>query len=161
VFECFGPLDADVWAEDRVIPFRAALLGTVGYLGEALVRYRVVSGLSAAARSGFSHPLAKYVYAPGEIEGVEAITRQQLRDLAVCPTADGRVRRQLEARFDELRFRRDLLEGKAKTAAAIRVLKTPVSKRLVAAEYLKFCFPSLYLAGRKTVASLKNLVRHG
>ncbi len=41
VFERFGPMLPEVINEDSVIPFRAALLGTVAYVDEPLVRYRV------------------------------------------------------------------------------------------------------------------------
>jgi glycosyltransferase involved in cell wall biosynthesis len=40
VFDVFGPLAPDVVFEDMVIPFRAALLGELSFIPEALVRYR-------------------------------------------------------------------------------------------------------------------------
>ena len=43
VFDFFGPLPNDVQAEDTVIPFRSALLGSIGYIHEPLVYYRTSS----------------------------------------------------------------------------------------------------------------------
>lgn len=40
VFDLFGPLGKNILFEDHVIPFRAALLGEVKYIDEALVLYR-------------------------------------------------------------------------------------------------------------------------
>jgi glycosyltransferase involved in cell wall biosynthesis len=41
VFEIFGPLQKDVFNEDMVIPFRAALIGEIKYIDESLVLYRL------------------------------------------------------------------------------------------------------------------------
>ncbi len=40
VFRVFGPMNAQVWNEDTVLPFRAKLLGDIGWVDEVLVRYR-------------------------------------------------------------------------------------------------------------------------
>lgn len=40
LFDVFGPLDDEVLMGDRVIPFRAAIIGKLGYIDEALVLYR-------------------------------------------------------------------------------------------------------------------------
>jgi glycosyltransferase involved in cell wall biosynthesis len=40
VFDVFGPMQKNITFEDRVIAFRAALLGEIRYLPEPLVRYR-------------------------------------------------------------------------------------------------------------------------
>lgn len=40
VFQVFGPMAKDIVQSDRVIPFRAALLGTLHYIQEPLVLYR-------------------------------------------------------------------------------------------------------------------------
>ena len=40
LFDFFGPLESDAVTEDRILAMRAALLGEIGYLSEALVRYR-------------------------------------------------------------------------------------------------------------------------
>lgn len=41
VFDMFGPLQEEVFNEDMVIPFRAALIGEVKYIAEPLVLYRL------------------------------------------------------------------------------------------------------------------------
>ena len=41
LFDAFGPIDEAAMVEDSVIPFRAAVLGGIGYVDEPLVRYRV------------------------------------------------------------------------------------------------------------------------
>ncbi|HJQ67358.1 MAG TPA: glycosyltransferase [Blastocatellia bacterium] len=41
VFDLFGPLQKEVFNEDMVIPFRAALIGEVKYIDEPLVLYRL------------------------------------------------------------------------------------------------------------------------
>lgn len=52
VFSEFLPLDSNVIHEDRVLPFRALLLGgELGYVNECLVDYRRDIGVSAAYRS--------------------------------------------------------------------------------------------------------------
>lgn len=40
IFEVFGPLDPEIVFEDRVLPFRAAMLGKVSYIDATLVHYR-------------------------------------------------------------------------------------------------------------------------
>ena len=40
VFRVFGPMSTQVWNEDTVLPFRAKLLGDIGWVDEVLVRYR-------------------------------------------------------------------------------------------------------------------------
>lgn len=40
-FEKFGPIPPGVLSEDRILPFRASLLGEVLYLHETLVKYRI------------------------------------------------------------------------------------------------------------------------
>jgi glycosyltransferase involved in cell wall biosynthesis len=40
LFDLFGPIPEDVQFEDRVLPFRAALVGHIRYVNEKVVRYR-------------------------------------------------------------------------------------------------------------------------
>ena len=40
VFRVFGPMSTQVWNEDTVLPFRAKLLGDIGWVDEVLVHYR-------------------------------------------------------------------------------------------------------------------------
>lgn len=54
VFDAFGPLGSGLSAEDRILPFRATLLGRVAYLDEPLVQYRVV-GISAHRGQSSAH----------------------------------------------------------------------------------------------------------
>ena len=67
VFREFGPLGPGLSTEDRVIPFRAALLGRIAYLDEPLVHHRV-GGISSQVGSetvqgylyGITHRLRKW-----------------------------------------------------------------------------------------------------
>ena len=56
LFDRFGPIDPAAIVEDTVIPFRAAVLGEVGYVDEPLVRYRVggISGLVQGRSFGWN-----------------------------------------------------------------------------------------------------------
>lgn len=40
VFRVFGPMSTQVWNEDSVLPFRAKLIGEIGWVDEVLVQYR-------------------------------------------------------------------------------------------------------------------------
>lgn len=40
VFRIFGPMSTQVWNEDHVLPFRAKLIGDIGWVDEVLVQYR-------------------------------------------------------------------------------------------------------------------------
>ncbi len=67
VFDCFGPLGKGLSAEDRVVPFRATLLGDVVYVDMALVGHRQ-GGISSTTGKppgweylyGVSHKLRKW-----------------------------------------------------------------------------------------------------
>lgn len=50
LFDRFGPIQETGLYEDRVMLFRARLIGTVGYVDDRLVRYRRGMGLSAASQ---------------------------------------------------------------------------------------------------------------
>ncbi len=56
LFDRFGPIDESAIVEDTVIPFRAAVLGEVGYVDAPLVRYRVggISGLVEGRSFGWN-----------------------------------------------------------------------------------------------------------
>jgi len=41
VFRVFGPMSTQVWNEDSVLPFRAKLIGEIGWVDEVLVQYRL------------------------------------------------------------------------------------------------------------------------
>ena len=53
VFDKFGPLGSDLGVEDTIVPFRAALLGEIGYVEEPLVKYRMV-GMSSTRISSYT-----------------------------------------------------------------------------------------------------------
>ena len=40
LFRVFGPMSTQVWNEDSVLPFRAKLIGEIGWVDEILVQYR-------------------------------------------------------------------------------------------------------------------------
>ena len=56
LFDRFGPIDEAARVEDTVIPFRAAVLGELGYVDAPLVRYRVggISGLVEGRSFGWN-----------------------------------------------------------------------------------------------------------
>lgn len=68
VFDHFGPLGPELSSEDRVMPFRATLLGEVVYLKDPLVKYRMggISGMDARSDTeeflyGLFHRLRKWI----------------------------------------------------------------------------------------------------
>jgi len=95
IYDRFGPIGADIGVEDRVLPFRAGLIGEILYLDAPLVRWRIGGLSEGAARMtgrdylyGISHRLRKWTAAidahvlarhgdldyPGK-DGIEAVCR--------------------------------------------------------------------------------------
>ncbi len=76
LFRRFGPITETGLFEDRVLHFRARLIGTVSYVEDRLVRYRRGIGLSARQRSD-----------PARLLEVDRATLRQRRSdcLAVAP----------------------------------------------------------------------------
>lgn len=70
VFDEFGPLGPGLSVEDTIIPFRAALLGGIGYVDEPLIKYRTggvsgAPGLQVTSQEylyGISHKLRKWQF---------------------------------------------------------------------------------------------------
>jgi glycosyltransferase involved in cell wall biosynthesis len=76
LIERFPAMSEKVWAEDQVFGFRGRLLGPIGVIDEALVRYRSGSGLTTS-RSKFS--FKKYLM--NQLNGIR-IYRQRADDAA-------------------------------------------------------------------------------
>lgn len=83
VFDIFGPMSEQVVHEDYVIPFRAAILGSVEYLDEPLVLYRSHSGNLHfdADHKGKPDPKKMLSRIPGQTADYSAVYRTRLNDL--------------------------------------------------------------------------------
>lgn len=58
VYSCFGPLGEKITTEDVIIPVRASIIGSIAYISEPLVRWRV-GGVSFAPKEMSAH---EYLY---------------------------------------------------------------------------------------------------
>lgn len=85
LFALFPPIAPDVVHEDRVLPFRALLLGgKIVYLNEMLVDYRIEGGVS---RTPLDQTMVKQFTVRSEQRGL-ADARQRLADLRHHPIDD-------------------------------------------------------------------------
>jgi glycosyltransferase involved in cell wall biosynthesis len=82
VFDMFGPLQEEVFNEDMVIPFRAALVGEVKYIDEFLVLYRLHGDNAHFTESRFLKG-GRDLHAAmlGHADAKIAIYRNRLQDL--------------------------------------------------------------------------------
>lgn len=83
VFRRFGPLTDRLAAEDKVLPFRAAMIGTIGYVHRSLVYYRRHAGnvwLGATKRAqAYEDWHSQLAY---RRLAIATVVRQRLADLA-------------------------------------------------------------------------------
>ena len=94
VFSALPPLDSSVRHEDRVLPFRAMLLGgTVSLVDEKLVRYRVDGGISRGKVTSAHDYLFKQL--PAQLTRTLPDARQRLVDLEVVGPNDLALRQVL------------------------------------------------------------------
>ena len=156
LFEVFGPLDPDTHSEDIVLPFRAALLGTVEYIDAVMARYRLHDTnrhfrdpKKITSVDGFYADLRKV--APG----VVADFRTRLRDIDVA----ARVAPERAAEFEELRrvsalrlyefeVEHQILTTKNRArhlALIFSAVRRGTTWRRAARWVLTFFFPRLYL----------------
>jgi glycosyltransferase involved in cell wall biosynthesis len=146
VFEHFGPLRDDVVLEDHTIAFRSALLGTIAYSANPLVRRRrhgasLMSLDDARASVDAMRRRHRTTYSR-----FAAAARQQLADYAMVASRSPFVERGLRRKAAEARFReavvdhpwtRGLGEGWAAFRAGVPLLA--VLRRV-----LQFSFPRCY-----------------
>lgn len=87
LWDFFGPLPRDIFQEDLLLPFRAALLGRVHYIPEALVRYRFHSSnmhfAGAAATTARIHVPTRSAVLK-KLGNSVSIARQRLVDVALA-----------------------------------------------------------------------------
>lgn len=126
VFTSFQPMDSDVRHEDRVLPYRAMLLGGILVLvDEKLVRYRVEGGISRVLPESAREFL--YEYTPAHAARIlpDAIQRyadtehicpgnRDLKKLCIATIADNEARKEVissKSFFPEYWFLKWLLRG--------------------------------------------------
>lgn len=84
LFTAFPPLPQDLVHEDRVLPFRAFLLGgTVSFLDKKLVRYRIVGGVSRHEISDVRHYIDDHL--PRAMKRTLPDARLRLAELIASP----------------------------------------------------------------------------
>lgn len=156
LFEVFGPLDPETHSEDIVLPFRAALLGTVQYVDEVMARYRLhdtnrhfrdPSTLTDTAQFyGFLRKLAP---------GIVADFRTRLMDIDTAariapdrtPEFDA-LRRVTSLRLSEFEAERDMLLTESRLERLkiiLRAIRRGTTLRRAARWALTFFFPRLYI----------------
>lgn len=93
VFRSFPPMDVTVRHEDRVLPFRALLLGgKVTLIDEKLVRYRVTGGISRNLPTSAADFLFRYT--PVALTRTLPDARQRLNDLVFIQPSEQSLRNQ-------------------------------------------------------------------
>ena len=105
----FPPLALSVRHEDRVLPFRALLLGgNVELVDEKLVRYRVEGGISRGEKLTARQYLFEYLPALSARTSPDAI--QRLRDLEVVSPDDRILRHLCPVSYTHLRAHETVLD---------------------------------------------------
>lgn len=137
VFEAFPPIQRNVVFEDRVLPFRALLLGgVVSYIDEKLVQYCVEGGVSAQTYRPV-HELA---------DAFLADAQQRLMDLVAVEPDNLQLQKICLATIAQHKFRMALpfLKGARIEQAACDALRKGVGADLVLKLYLKYRLPLIY-----------------
>jgi glycosyltransferase involved in cell wall biosynthesis len=108
VFSAFPPMDPTVCHEDRVLPFRALLLGgVVTLVDEKLVRYRVEGGISRCRVNSGREFL--YEYMPVKLSRLLPDALQRLADLERRPPANVALRSECLSTIADHRAQIELL----------------------------------------------------
>lgn len=156
VFDLFGPLPAGIVMEDLVIPFRAALLGTIHYLSDPLIKYRRHSGNVFLGRVSPTMTSDEWHRAMS-LETAQRIVALKCRlyDLQTARSLFPERMRQLDAlsRSTENTIRRAedrlaIFNGAGpvrKISAVYRTLRHGLPARRVAQQALTAFAPNLYL----------------
>jgi len=111
VFTAYPPMDASVQHEDRVLPYRAMLLGgVVTLVDEKLVRYRVEGGISRIQAKSAHHFL--YEYTPSHTARTLPDAIQRLLDLESISPWETALRKICLATIADHRARIELVQSK-------------------------------------------------
>jgi FkbM family methyltransferase len=78
LFTCFGPLDAHAVFEDRILMFRAHLIGTIVYTPEVLVDYRIHDS-NLSGKANYQDPMRWQRWIDGAINVLEHFERDHSR----------------------------------------------------------------------------------
>ncbi len=79
VFRVFGPMSTQVWNEDSVLPFRAKLIGEIGWVDEVLVQYRFHDANMSGGKAA-----DKRLHIANHVNRIQPAIYQQLIDLYVA-----------------------------------------------------------------------------
>ncbi|UFS70591.1 glycosyltransferase [Geomonas sp. RF6] len=152
IFDKFGPLRADVKREDEVLPFRSLLLGTIRYIREPLVLYRLHgSNLSKWKRTVVSDggELNDLIY--GEFHERVVNLKSYLADLETgghlldrqrMVALRERILREIDSREVEMTLRKGSLKEKVEILRQQNAVK--FDPALTARVLLRILFPDLY-----------------
>lgn len=164
VFSCFGPLPLDVRWEDWVIPFRAGLLGSIEYIDESLVMYRMHTEDHFAGREGHLATKARwYSYLRSRADAERAVCASYLSDLDrathLMPSQAQRycrLREAVQAASEWALVRHAILGGASRRERASWMLRVARLRTLPPREVLRWCLivftPRLYLRRLQTRA---------
>lgn len=156
LFEIFGPLHPDTHSEDIVLPFRAALLGTVEYVDEIMARYRLHDTNRHFRDPSRITNVPEFYSALRKVApGVVADFRTRLRDidtaerLAPHRAAEfAALRRVCAQRLSEFEAELQMLSTDSRwrrLGIIYRALQQGTATRRAARWMLTFFFPRLYL----------------
>lgn len=141
VFRSFPPMDATVRHEDRVLPFRALLLGgKVTLVDEKLVRYRVQGGVSRNLPQSAAGYL--YQYIPTALTRTLPDARQRLKDIEFIKPSDLRLHNECLSTISDHEARIDFAgaRGIALEMSLLRWLRRGARAKLQFGHYLKCRF---------------------
>ncbi len=153
LFELFGPLDNAIIREDTIIPFRAALIGTVKYINEPLVLYRRHGENIWKSRKEIIKPKVLHNYLQFHSRGEVSICKNMLHDLDVARqisphTEIEKARNNVSTRLQVAKYERDLLE-ECKPMERIRLIYKAYCEHLPLKKLIKwvlmFFFPRIYI----------------
>jgi glycosyltransferase involved in cell wall biosynthesis len=157
VVDAFGPLDGTL-NEDVQLPFRAALIGDVEFIDEALVRVRRHAGSFTADWQRYDS-LEKY--AERMLAGIETASRARLARLADIDTAErllparrarwDRLRSVVDQSFREAEMTRALVSDSAvdRLRGLIALVRVGAYRAELAQHAFLAIAPSLYLGYRR------------
>lgn len=145
VFTSFPPMDSSVRHEDRVLPFRALLLGgQIVLINEKLIRYRVDGGVSRNRPKSARDFL--YQYMPTALARTLPDAYQRLADLTEHTPHDEFLKRECLATISDHRARIEFagLNGRSLEASLVRWLWRGARPLSLLKHYAKFRFLSVF-----------------
>jgi len=151
VFDLMGPISEQIISEDRIVPFRSALLGKLCYIDKPLVHYRKHGGNASQDYGGQENWIFKHMHSERFLKNDIGICETMLKDLATYSQLDRNSRRDLN--WHRMAVERNL--ARAKTCLAL-FTAGPISRLVLSFRHmalskdrkaaLKLCL--VYLAPR-------------